>query len=299
MCVSGVDADTVPCDGGMQRPRATHPAVPWALGAWDSEAGCVTLTVKRGDDLGTTPIRVTVWGENVHDREMQAVRDIYPQGMHEAIASALRGHLGDDATVRTATLEQPEHGLSDEILANTDVMTWWGHAAHDQVSDEVARRVHQRVLSGMGLIVLHSAHLSKIFALLMGTSCNLHWRETGDEEVVWTVNPGHPVARGMPEAFTIPAHEMYGEYFDIPQPEELVFISSFSSGEVFRSGCCFTRGAGRILYFSPGHETYPVYHQAEIQRVLANAVQWAYNPIQRPPYTSVESRTGWFRRDRS
>lgn len=239
-------------------------------------------------------MRITVWGENVHDREMQAVRDIYPRGMHEAIADGLRTSLGDAAVVRTATLDRPEHGLTDDVLESTDVMTWWGHAAHDQVSDEIANKVHQRVLSGMGLLVLHSAHLSKIFRLLMGTSCNLRWREAGEQEIVWTVNPGHPVARGVPEVFTIQHQEMYGEYFDIPQPDELVFISTFSGGEVFRSGCCFTRGAGRILYFSPGHETYPVYHQPEIQRVLANGVQWAHNPFRREQNGSVNSPTGWF-----
>lgn len=224
-----------------------------------------------------TVMRVTVWGEYLHEQRNEAVRKVYPQGMHEAIADGLRAHLGEAATVRTATLEQPEHGLSEQVLAETDVLTWWGHLAHAQVSDAVVARVRQRVLDGMGLLVLHSAHLSKIFVALMGTSCNLRWREADDREVIWTVNPGHPIAEGVPEAMIIPRHEMYGEYFDIPQPEEQVFISSFTGGEVFRSGCCFTRGWGRIFYFSPGHETYPVYHQPEIQRVLANGVRWAYD----------------------
>jgi trehalose utilization protein len=220
-------------------------------------------------------ITITVWGENVHDRSDERVRAVYPHGMHEAIAAGLRERLGSGAEVHTATLEQPEHGLSDEVLIRTDVLTWWGHAAHAEVSDEIVEKVRARVLAGMGLLVLHSAHHSKIFVRLMGTTCSLRWREIGERELVWTVNPGHPIADGVPEVFTIPRQEMYGEYFDIPQPDELVFLSSFAGGEVFRGGCCFTRGLGRVFYFSPGHETYPVYHQAEVQHILANAVLWA------------------------
>ena len=242
-------------------------------------------------------IRVTVWGENVHERQNEAVGRIYPDGMHETIAAALRSHLGDAGAVRTATLEQPEHGLTDAVLRETDVLTWWGHLAHEQVADEVVERVQRRVLAGMGLLVLHSGHFSKIFRRMMGTSCVLRWREADDREAVWTVNLGHPITEGVPEVFTIPRQEMYGEYFDIPQPDELVFISSFSGGEVFRSGCCFTRGAGRIFYFSPGHETYPIYHQPEVQRVLANAVHWAYPGarLRENPYDfSNNVPSGWF-----
>jgi trehalose utilization protein len=218
---------------------------------------------------------VTVWNENVHDREDPRTQAVYPQGLHTAIADGIRANLGDRATVRTSTLDQPAHGLPDEVLESTDVLTWWGHTAHEQVPDELAAKVQRRVLAGMGLVVLHSGHFSKPFKLLMGTHCSLRWREADDREVVWTVNPGHPIAAGVPQAVIIPNQEMYGEYFDIPQPDELVFISSFSGGEVFRSGCCFTRGQGRVFYFSPGHETYPVYHQPAIRRIIANAVAWA------------------------
>jgi len=241
------------------------------------------------------PIRVTVWGENVHERRAENVRRIYPHGMHETIASGIRSTLGAGVEVRTATLDQPEHGLTDQVLAATDALTWWGHQAHDQVDDAVVTRVHNQVLAGMGLLVLHSAHYSKIFKRLMGTTCSLRWREADDREVVWTVSPGHPIARGVPHPFIIPRQEMYGEYFDIPAPDELVFISSYSGGEVFRSGCCFTRGFGRIFYFSPGHETYPVYEQPEIQRVLANAVQWAHNGGRDKALPDTHnSPTGWY-----
>ncbi|HZU13432.1 MAG TPA: ThuA domain-containing protein [Chloroflexota bacterium] len=248
----------------------------------------------------TEPIRVTVWGENVHEHEMPRVRELYPEGMHEAIAQGLRADLGERVQVRTATLQETEHGLTPEVLAATDVLTWWGHAAHEQVSDVVVDRVYQAVLAGMGLLVLHSGHLSKIFRRLMGTSCSLRWREADDREVVWTVNPGHPIAGGVPEVFIIPRQEMYGEYFDIPQPDELIFISSFTGGEVFRSGCCFYRAAGRVFYFSPGHETYPVYAQPEIRRVLANAVLWANRAGPRRAPTDMSfTPMGWFEGERS
>lgn len=243
------------------------------------------------------PIRVTVWGENLQEHQSDAVRAIYPDGMHTTIAAGLRTQLGEDVQVRTAMLDEPEHGLSAGVLAETDVLTWWGHIAHDLVDDAVVQQVQARVLAGMGLLVLHSGHYSKLFRRLMGTTCGLRWREAGERELVWTVNPGHPIARGLPEVFAIPEQEMYGEFFDIPAPDELVFISSFSGGEVFRSGCAFRRGQGRIFYFSPGHETHPVYHQREVIQVLANAVRWA-NQGSLPPYpthtTTPNSPTGWY-----
>jgi trehalose utilization protein len=221
------------------------------------------------------PVRVTVWGENVHEQRDDSVRALYPDGMHATIATALESALGDRVAVRTATLQEPEHGLGEDVLAGTDVLTWWGHAAHDEVGDAVVARVHERVLGGMGLVALHSAHYSKIFKALMGTSCGLQWRNEGERELVWTVAPGHPIAAGVPQPIVIDAQEMYGEHFDIPQPDELVFISSFAGGEVFRGGCCFTRGRGRVFYFSPGDQEYPVYHHPDVQRVIANAVLWA------------------------
>jgi trehalose utilization protein len=241
------------------------------------------------------PIRVTVWGENLHEHSSAAVRALYPDGMHAAIAQLIGADL-PGAQIRTATLDQPEHGLTTEILAATDVLTWWGHLGHARVDDAIVARVQQRVLDGMGLIVLHSAHLSKIFTRLMGTRCNLRWREGDDRELVWTVAPNHPIARGVPQPIQLPRHEMYGEFFDIPVPDELVFISSFSGGEVFRSGCCFHRGKGRIFYFSPGHETYPIYHRPDIGRVLANAVAWAFQHEPSPIETrkSPNAPIGWF-----
>ncbi|SDK93028.1 Trehalose utilization protein [Arthrobacter sp. ov407] len=216
--------------------------------------------------------RVTVWNEYRHEKTDPAVAAIYPDGIHTTIASALGEH-GIEAS--TATMDEPEHGLSPDVLGSTDVLIWWGHLAHDEVGDAVVDRVQQRVLDGMGLIVLHSGHGSKIFRRLMGTSCNLKWRESTDSEVLWNVAPGHPITEGVEENLILDQEEMYGEFFDIPTPETLVFISWFTGGEVFRSGAVYQRGAGRIFYFRPGHETYPTYHNKEIQRVIANAARWA------------------------
>jgi len=218
-------------------------------------------------------IRITIWNEYRHEQHNPRVAAIYPEGIHTTLASAL--HKSGGHNIRTATLDEPQHGLTPDVLNTTDVLIWWGHTAHQEVSDEVVARVHSRVLEGMGLIVLHSGHFSKIFRKLMGTSCNLKWRESNDRERLWVVAPGHPITEGLGEYIEIEHEEMYGEYFDVPPPETLIFISWFSGGEVFRSGCCYTRGRGKIFYFRPGHETLPTYHHLEMQRVIANAVQWA------------------------
>ena len=217
-------------------------------------------------------LRITIWNEFRHEKVHPAVQSVYPDGIHTVIAEALR--QDESLSVRVATLDEPEHGLTHEVLEQTDVLLWWGHMAHDEVQDEIVNRVHQRVLSGMGLVVLHSGHFSKIFKKLMGTTCDLHWREAGELERIWTVNPAHPIAQGLPPFFEIPQAEMYGEYFDVPEPDALVFISWFEGGEVFRSGLCYHRGQGKIFYFRPGHETYPIYYHAHVQQVLRNAVHW-------------------------
>jgi trehalose utilization protein len=232
------------------------------------------------------PIRVTVWNEFVHEQpevkggvghvHTETVRKHYPDGMHVVMADAIREHLGDGADVRTATLQEPEHGLTEAVLASTDVLTWWGHAAHERVEDEIVERVQRRVWEGMGLIALHSAHNSKIFKRLMGTTCMLRWREAAERERVWIVDPSHPITEGLTdEHFEVEKSEMYGEHFDIPAPDELFAISWFEGGEVFRSGCAWRRGKGKVVYLSPGHETFPIYHDANVQLLIANAVRFA------------------------
>jgi trehalose utilization protein len=222
------------------------------------------------------PIRALVWGENVHEQKNASVAENYPKGMHGQIAAL----LSEDANIvaSTATLQESEHGCTEERLAETDVLLWWGHAAHEQVDDAIVERVARRVWEGMGLIVLHSGHFSKIFKRLMGSPCALHWREAGERERLWVVNPGHPIANGLPPYFELEYEEMYGEPFSVPEPLETVFVSWFQGGEVFRSGLTYRRGAGNIFYFRPGHETYPTYHDKTVGQVLRNAVNWAHNP---------------------
>lgn len=217
-------------------------------------------------------MKIVVWNENRHEKENEVVSSIYPEGIHGAIQGFLKKEGLD---VSTATLDEPEHGLTKEVLDNTDVLIWWGHQAHDEVTEEVAERVKERVLEGMGLVVLHSAHFSKVFKKLMGTSCDLKWREADEKERLWVVNPTHPITEGLGEFIELEKEEMYGEHFDIPVPEELLFVSWFEGGEVFRSGATFQRGRGKIFYFRPGHETYPTYYHADIQRVIRNGVHWA------------------------
>ncbi len=221
-------------------------------------------------------IRALVWGENIHEQKNKVVAELYPDGMHNQIAKL----LGEDGAIETATatLQDPEHGLTEKALDETDVLLWWGHADHAAVDDAIVERVAQRVWEGMGLILLHSAHFSKIFKRLMGTPCALKWREAGERERLWVVNPRHPIAEGLGEYFELENEEMYGEPFSVPEPLETVFISWFQGGEVFRSGLTYRRGAGNIFYFRPGHETYPTYFDETVGKVLRNAVKWAHSP---------------------
>jgi len=218
-------------------------------------------------------LRVLVWGENIHEQQNPIVRKIYPNGMHRVIAEGIAEEGW--AKVETATLQEPEHGLSKKALDSTDVLVWWGHAAHGEVETEIVDRVIARVWEGMGFIALHSSHYSRPFMRLMGTSCSITWREAGEKERVWVCQPGHPIARDLPAYFEIPHEEMYSEPFGIPNPDELVFVSWFQGGEVFRSGCCWRRGAGKIFYFRPGHETFPTYRQPEVLQVIRNGIEWA------------------------
>jgi len=240
------------------------------------------------------PLNIVVWNENVHETRGDAtVVGHYPDGMHTVIAEALR-RLHPGADVSTATLQEPDHGITAERLDTTDVLFWWGHAAHDEVSDAVVDLVVDAVHAGMGLVVLHSGHYSKPFKRLMGTTCSLKWRNDGERELVWTVAPEHPIAAGVPHPIVIDRQEMYGEYFDIPRPDEEVFLSTFAGGEVFRSGVAYRRGLGRVFYFSPGDQEYPVYHHPDIQRVLANAAGWAAPVSPRRELTADPHPRDWF-----
>ena len=220
-------------------------------------------------------IRVCVWNEFRHEKNIDEVRRLYPEGIHSVLAAHLNKQEG--ITAKTATLDEPEHGLTEALLEWTDVLIWWGHMHHHEVSDVIVERVHRRILDGMGFIPLHSSHYSRIFQKLMGTTCSLKWRAVGERERLWVVEQGHPIVEGIGESIVLKQTEMYGERFDIPQPDQVIFISWFQGGEVFRSGCVFYRGCGKIFYFRPGHESYPIFHNKEILRVIVNTVRWASN----------------------
>jgi trehalose utilization protein len=235
--------------------------------------------------MNPSPIRVTIWNEYVHEKQEPSVGALYPEGIHGALAKSL---AAPDLAIRTATLEEPEHGLTQEVLNATDVLLWWGHAAHDKVDDAVVSRVQQRVWEGMGILIMHSGHMSKIFRVLNGTSSKLHWREAGDRERLWTIDPAHPIAAGIPEHFELPYEEMYGEPFMIAGDAHVIFMSWFEGGEVFRSGFTLQRGFGRMFYFRPGHEAFPTFYNANVLHVLANGIRWLKPTVNMPyPKTNV------------
>jgi trehalose utilization protein len=218
-------------------------------------------------------IRVTIWNEYRHEKDISHMASkVYPQGIHNAIKEALS--VNDTLIIKTATLDDLDCGLPDELLDSTDVLIWWGHAAHEEVPDALADKIQQAVLKGMGFIALHSSHMAKPFVKLMGTSCTLRWRDN-DRERLWNISPSHPITCGIGEYIELPVEEMYGEFFDIPTPDELIFLAWFSGGEVFRAGCTFNRGYGKIFYFQPGHETNPIYYDENIKKILMNSVLWA------------------------
>lgn len=221
-------------------------------------------------------VKVTIWNENIHERQegptAEIIRSHYPDGIHNALREEL---AADDLEIRAVSLDMPEQGLPQALLDDTDTLVWWGHCGHAKVEDSLVDRIQKRILEGMGLVVLHSGHYSKIFRRMLGTHCSLRWREVGEKERVWKVDMQHPIAQGLPDSFVIPHTEMYGEPFGIPPEAHVVFMSWYEGGNVFRSGVTFQRGAGRIFYFSPGHETFPIYRQPEVVRVIGNAVRWA------------------------
>ena len=234
-------------------------------------------------------IRVTVWNEYAHEKTEERVKAVYPDGIHMALKRLLEC---DEVTVRTATLDDEECGLTQEVLDNTDVIVWWGHMRHHLVPDEVVERVYKRVMEGMGIICLHSAHNSKIFKKLMGTTCSLRWHEVGEHERIAVIDPAHPICQGLPLHFVIEQEEMYGERFDIPTPDQLLMLGWFATGEVFRSACVWRRGHGTVFYFQPGHETYPNYVENEyIKTVIRNAVRYV------APAQNMQIRTDCIKAD--
>ena len=237
----------------------------------------------------SSPLRLLVWNERRQDRTQADVIKVYPNGMNAAVAEGLKAN--GDFKITCAEQDDPEHGCSEETLAQTDVLFWWAHCTHGEISDVVVERIARHVNEGMGLVVMHSGHISKVFKRVMGTSGSLTWREDGAGERIWTIEPSHPIAEGVPAHFELEEEEMYGERFDIPTPETLVFLGWFPHGEVFRSGCTWSRGHGRVFYFQPGHESHPTYYNPHVRRILANAARWCAPrvriPIATPEYPKL------------
>ncbi len=240
-------------------------------------------------------LRVMVWDENPPHADKQ----LYPHGIRTVVAEGLARLGGDQLEVHTAHLDEPEQGCSYERLRQTDVLVWWGHARHGEVSDETVERIRQRVHhKGMGLVVLHSGHYSRPFQRVLNCTGHLKggWRELpgGEAEHVRVCAPWHPIAQGIDD-FVIEQEEMYGAPFDVPPPLVVVFQSYFPyGGETFPSGLCWTvgdgidpnftsgpgggknqgYGVGRVFYFRPGHETMPTYHLPIVQQIIYNGVLW-------------------------
>lgn len=214
---------------------------------------------------------VLVWSEEtVSD-------DVYPNDINSAVAEHLNEH--DDLVARAVSIGEPEQGVGEDRLDWADTLVWWGHARHDDVTDETVDRVEAAVTDdGLGFVSLHSAHYSRPFTRLCGTSGDLgevRYEDIppGETETVTVEASDHPLARGVSD-FALPDVEMFGEPFDIPEPDEVVFRSEFEEGGWFRSGVTFTFGEARGVYFRPGHEEFRIYHDPNVRRVIANAVRW-------------------------
>ena len=218
-------------------------------------------------------INVVIWNEFRHEKTKEEVKALYPEGIHALIKSFLDENA--DMEVTLAALDDPDQGLPDELLEKTDVLLWWGHMAHGEVSDELVKKIQERVYLGkMGFIALHSGHHSKPFRAIIGTNGNLSWGRN-QKEIMWTLMPSHEIAAGIPDHFLLESEELYSEPFYIPQPDELVFGAWFEDGHIMRAGACFHRGAGKVFYFQPGHETCRSFYNPYVRRIITNAIRWA------------------------
>lgn len=218
-------------------------------------------------------IKVVVWNEFRHEKRSEKVAAIYPNGLHAVIKEFL--DEDSELEVSLAALDDADCGLPDERLEDTDVLVWWGHMAHGDVPDELVTKIRDRVYEGkLGFVALHSAHHSKPFKAIVGTNGNLTWGRN-QKEIIWNLMPSHQIAEGIPDHFTLESEELYSEPFYIPQPDALVFGAWFEDGNIMRAGACFNRGAGKVFYFQPGHETCRSFFNPHVQRVIKNAIHWA------------------------
>ena len=217
--------------------------------------------------------RVVVWSEGT------APKRVYPKDVNTTIAEGLQP-LSPTWEIVTASLADPEQGLTEESLAKTDVLIWWGHQKHGQVKDALVARIVRRVKEdGMGFIALHSAHFAKPLKKLLGTNCG--WKGgyvcDGSKVELIVKDKNHPIVRGVSD-FSLANTERYSEPFEVPEPEAVVldgiYIRPDGTKEHSRHGLVWTVGKGKVFYFQPGHETYPHYFDPNVQKVLCNAVEW-------------------------
>lgn len=218
------------------------------------------------------PIRVLVWSEFSEPKE------VYPHGIHGAVADAL--NKLDGVTAATATLDDADQGVSEAALAGADVLAWFGHVKHGAVTDVSVDRIVKHVKErGMGFLGLHSTHFAKPFKALMETECS--WRtyvEDGKSAEIHVWDASHPIAQGVPN-FVIPKEEWYGEPYKVPPPDSVVLVGLYTDRrEIARDGMTWTAGKGRVFYFRPGHETFPIYFMPEVQKILGNAARWLAEP---------------------
>ena len=214
------------------------------------------------------PIRVRIWCEGT------APKSVYPRDIDGALGDFLGKRK--DLVVSRARLDDADVGLSDGALDATDALIWWGRLRHADLPDSRARAIAARVRAGkLGFIALHASCLSKPFVELMGGPCELGgFREDGRPERVEIKDRDHPIARGV-APFTIPRTSMFAEPFKVPKPDSIVMMSTFDRGETFRSGMTWTVQKGRVAYFRPGHDGFPVFFHPSVRQVIANSVAWS------------------------
>jgi trehalose utilization protein len=235
---------------------------------------CTPALLAAGDKR-----KVVVWSEGTANVDPVS-KKVYPQDINTAIAEGLAPLEASGWQVVKASLNDPDQGISDELLGSTDVLIWWGHKRHGDVKDDLVNKIAARVRDGhMGFIGTHSCHFAKPFKKLMGTACS--WREyvaDGTSAEIIVKEPDHPICKGV-KTFKLPQIERYGEPFAVPTPESVplegLYTKPDGKTEPARMGLCWTVGKGKVFYFTPGHETYNDYYRPEVRQIFVNAVQWA------------------------
>jgi trehalose utilization protein len=220
-------------------------------------------------------VRVLLWSEQTEPR------DVYPTGISGALADHLNQHKEFEA--KTAKLDDPDAGVGEAALAETDVLVWFGHKKHGAVPDDAVERVVKHIRErGMGFVGLHSTHFAKpLKKALNDTGAWSSYKNFGQPEQMWVVLPKHPIAKGLKD-FTIPKEEIYTEPFEVPEPEAVIVEGTWPSGHRNRECMVWTLDKGRFVYIRAGHEDYPIYFMPEMQTLVRNGVLWAAKKTNAP-----------------